>query len=75
MMTLYEIVMKLVGPVQATGDHGADEKRLENLRKLMGLLDDLLMDMNDAAASETRPEASMKAIGKCAREWLEQWTE
>jgi hypothetical protein len=68
-------VTKLVGPIQATGDHAADVTRLENLQKLTDLLDGLLIDVNDAATSETRPEASMKAIGTCARVWLEQWTE
>ena len=29
--TMTEIVKKLIGPVEATGDHGTDMDRLENL--------------------------------------------
>lgn len=70
-MELHEIVMKLVGPVQPTGDHGTDETRLTNMRALTALVDRLLFEINAAASSADRYEASMKAIGSHARAFLE----
>ena len=36
-MELYEIVMKLVGPVQPVGETRADEQRLTSMKKLTEL--------------------------------------
>jgi hypothetical protein len=69
-MELHEIVMKLVGPVQPTGCHGTDEKHLANLRKLTDLIGFLLAEVNEASIAATRQEASMKAIGVHARDFL-----
>jgi len=69
-MTLIEIVMKLVGPVQPYGDSYADMQRLSNLKKLTELTDYLLGEISKAAESANRQEASMKAIGKHAEQFL-----
>lgn len=69
-MELYEIVMKLAGPIQPTGEHETDQRRLENLESLTELIYRLLLDISDAAKSADRPEASMKAIGSYARGFL-----
>jgi hypothetical protein len=63
--------MKLVGPVQPVGETRADEWRLENLKKLTELTDRLLFEIDDAAHNADRVEASMKAIGKHARDFIE----
>lgn len=49
-MNLDEIVMKLIGPVQATGDSRIDEERLKNMKHLLWLVDRLLFDIEIAAA-------------------------
>ena len=69
-MTLFEIVMKLNGPVQAIGEHNSDTKRLENLKALQGLVVDLMEQIEEAAKDADRQEASMKAIGEHARRFL-----
>ena len=60
-MELYEIVMKLVGPVQPVGETRADEQRLANMKKLTELTDLLLGEIDDAVHSADRVEAPMKA--------------
>ena len=47
-MNLYEVVMKLVGPVCPTGDHNTDQERLKNMKALTELVDRLLFDIGEA---------------------------
>jgi hypothetical protein len=70
-MELNEIVMKLIGPVQPIGDSGEDERRLANMKALTGLVDELLGEIRYAARSADREEASMRAIGVHAQQFLE----
>lgn len=69
-MNLPEIVMKLVGPVQPSGDSRVDELRLANMKALTALVDELIDEIALAAPCATRHEASMKAIGVHARNFL-----
>ena len=69
-MELYEVVMKLVGPVQPIGSHGEDMARLENIRNLTELIDRLLYEVDAAAKYAARSEASMAAIGIHALNFL-----
>ena len=39
-MTLYETVMKLVGPVEAVGETNQDQRALENLKELVRSLEE-----------------------------------
>ena len=71
-MEMHEIVMKLIGPVRPTGDHGADQERLANMEALTGLVDRLLFEIDSATPAATRSEASMKAIGAHAKEFMER---
>jgi hypothetical protein len=69
-MELAEVVMKLVGPVNAVGDHYEDQKRLENLKMLTEVVDVLLNQIDDASRTAERAEASMKAVGLYAKNFL-----
>jgi len=71
-MELQDIVRKLVGPIEAVGETNADERRLANLKQMTELVDRLLFDIHGAAASKTRPEASMRAIGEYASKYLQE---
>lgn len=68
----YDIVRRLVGDIEPTGDHGVDQRRLENLRELATLVDRLLHDIVHVSSASTRLEASMKAIGVAAEEFIEE---
>lgn len=69
---MYEVVMKLVGPVEAVGDHWADQERLANIKALTDLVDRLVGTISCAAEARTREEASMKAIGKHADDFIRE---
>lgn len=71
-MTIYEIVLKLAGPIQPVGDSNEDARRLENLSRLTEAIEGLLFEIGLASESADRPEASMSAIGKCASEFLQE---
>lgn len=69
-MTLYDIVKKLAGPIDAVGETNADTQRLENLKATIELVDRLVFDIAVSAKSKDRKEASMEKIGGKAYEFL-----
>jgi hypothetical protein len=69
-MTHYEIITKLIGSVQPSGDASIDPQRKESLLKTIELVDQLLNDIRSAAVSKDRYEASMKEIGYIAHNYL-----
>lgn len=71
-MELYDVVLKLVGPVEAVGETNEDARRLANLKELTALVDRLLYKISDASIAVGRQEASMKAIGMHARKFLQE---
>jgi hypothetical protein len=75
MNNLFEIVMKLVGPVAATGQHNEDLKRFDNLGELIELTDRLLLIVTDVSKCANREEASISAIGKRAKDFLRDVSE
>jgi hypothetical protein len=66
----YDVVMRLVGPVRAVGDSRIDSERLVNLNHLTQVVEKLLQEISEAAMTANRQEASMKAIGVVARDFL-----
>jgi hypothetical protein len=69
-MELHDVVMKLVGPVEAIGDSHFDAERLANLKALTGLVEKLLLEIHAAARSANNHQDSMRAIGRYAMEFL-----
>ena len=69
-MELHEIVMKLVGPVMPVGETREDERRLENMKALTELVDRLLFEVDAVSQNADRVEASMKAVGVHARDFM-----
>ena len=70
-MELFEIVMKLNGPVQPLGERHADQTRLANMKTLTKLADRILYEINRAEPAADRVEFYVKAIGVHAREFME----
>ena len=64
--TIYNVVMKLVGPVMPVGESHTDEERLKNLRLLTDVVDRLLFEVSSVATCSTRHEHSIKKAGKFA---------
>lgn len=71
-MGLEEIVFRLTGEITPVGESREDAKRLENLHTLAGLMNELLLKMNDAAEYKNRAEHSMKLIGEQADKFLSE---
>ena len=69
-MELYEIVMKLVGPVQPVGDTNIDSDRLVNLEKLMRLTNQMLNLLDDLASDADSSMASLNSSGQRAKTFL-----
>lgn len=74
-LPLYEILMRLNGPIRPTGEHGTDEHRLENLKRLTALVDSLLGEIDDISRVADSHEASVKAIGQHAYKFMESVTD
>lgn len=74
-MELNEIVMKLIGDINAVGETHEDAQRLANLKELTNLIDKLLYEVSWAARDELREEASVRAIGKHAAKFLQELKE
>jgi hypothetical protein len=71
-LDLYDIVMRLVGPVQPTGDSGEDVRRLGNMKALIGLMEDLMVDVLAAAKCADQYQDSMRRIGVVARDFVNE---
>lgn len=67
-----EIVMKLIGEIEPCGIHQVDVKRLENLKTLTALVDDIIYKIEQVAESANRPEMSMSIIGLYAKNFLNE---
>lgn len=70
-LTVADIVRKLVGPIKPIGEHCIDTGRLENLKHLESVIEDLLNDITEVTDDRHRVEASMKAIGEHATKFLD----
>jgi hypothetical protein len=68
---LAEIIMRIIGPVSATGDHGRDTERLQNLDKLCNLTYDLIGIINKQSVNADRYEKSMRDIGLRAKSFMD----
>lgn len=71
-MTHKDIVLKLIGPISPVGESGADEERLENLKKLCDLVDGLMFEIDHVASHKDRYEYSVKKAGEYADNFLKK---
>jgi hypothetical protein len=70
-MELKEIVQKLVGSIQPAGESHLDTQRLENLKVMCNLVEDLVYEINLVSRhNKDRYESSMKEMGKHADNFL-----
>lgn len=71
-MDLHYVVMKLVGSVHPVGETHEDEKRLKNMKELTELVEHLLFEIGSAAHLANKQEASVKAVGIHARNFMNE---
>lgn len=73
--SVYEIVTKIIGRIDAIGEFYTDRERYRNLEELCGLVSDLLGDIYGEANNIKRYEASVKSSGLFAYEFLKDLKE
>lgn len=69
-MTNYDVIKKLLGPIDPVGESHTDEKRFSNLTETIEVMDKLLFDLHQVAQNETRHEHSMSKAGKEAADFI-----
>lgn len=70
-MTHYEIVKKLIGDIQPAGDSSIDPQRLQNLKDMCQLVNELVSDINDVAyRNKNAYQHSIKEMGNYADNFL-----
>jgi hypothetical protein len=69
-MELYDVVMKLTGPVRPLGETNEDARRLDNLKSLCGLVDRLVTEIDAVASGRGFRMASVKAAKDFAGNFL-----
>ena len=77
--TVIEVVEKLIGNVEATGETYYDEDAFINLGLMKGVCDALLIDIYESSKTKNRHEYSMEKVGSSAymylkdlRDWLDE---
>ncbi len=73
--TILEVTRKLIGETEPYGDSCIDEKRAENLEKLLIVVSELLYDVEKVANNRDRQEGSMRKMGERAYTVLNDWWE
>jgi len=73
-MEIYDIVKKLIGEINPVGETNTDDKRFENLKATINLIDELLLDIDKVAENKDRCEFSIKRAGEYTYKYLEQLT-
>lgn len=70
-MTHTEIVMKLIGSIQPAGDSGLDRERMENLKALCALVDNLVVEIDRVVTdNEHAHQASIKEMANYSKNFL-----
>lgn len=70
-MNLYDVVIKLIGPVRPIGETQTDTERFKNLQEMTHLVDKLVYDIDAVATDRDRHEASIKKAGNFANKFLD----
>lgn len=72
-MTIYDVVCKLIGCIDPAGATHIDTGRLDNLKKMIYLVEMLLFDINSVARyNKDRQEFSMKEAGTVADKFMKE---
>ena len=72
-MDIHEIVKKLVGEINPIGETTTDERRFENLQEMVGLVDNLLGDIDSIAHKyKNNHQHSMKKASKYASDFFDK---
>lgn len=69
----YELVTQLIGPIEPVGESHTDEKRHQNLERMINLADSLVTDIDRVAHEfKNNHQASMKHSSVLASNFLDE---
>lgn len=72
-MNVYDVVIKLIGPIEPIGETNTDNNRFENLKAMTELVDELLTDIDTVVyLNKDRSEYSRKRAGQFASEFYKK---
>jgi len=72
--TILEVTKNLIGPIEPCGDSAIDRERMQNLNKLIYIIDELLFDVEKVAVYyKDRHEESMRIMGEKAHKTLNDY--
>ena len=71
--TILKVAQTLIGETEPYGDSAIDRTRMENLDKLIYVVDELLYDVEKVAVNKDRHEGSMRTMGEKAHNALAGW--
>ena len=71
-INVYEVVKKLVGEINPVGETNTDKRRFENLKVMIDLVDELLLDISDMGwRYRNNYQDSMKKASNSANNFLD----
>lgn len=71
-MTNYDVIKKLIGPINPVGETTEDNKRFANLEEMTTVVNKLLYDIYQVSKEKDRHEYSVKKAGEYAHEFLKE---
>jgi hypothetical protein len=69
-MEVYDVVKKLIGPIEPVGEANIDNIRFENLKEMCDLVEKLLSDIQYVVSFKDCSEFSRSNAGKKAEKFL-----
>lgn len=69
-MTNYDVIKKLLGPINPQGESNTDKERYENLEATIEVVNQLIGDVINVSHNRTRHEMSMREAGQKAYGYL-----
>lgn len=70
---VYELATQLIGPIEPVGESHTDEKRHQNLQRMINLTDSLVTDIDRVAHGfKNNHQASMKHSSVMASEFFDR---
>jgi hypothetical protein len=69
-MTTYDVVKKLIGPIDPVGDSSRDGARYGNLQEMCILVDKLLFEIHTVSQESESQEHSVKRAADYAKEFI-----
>ena len=69
--TILKVIRKLIGETEPYGDSLIDMERTKNLDKLIQVVEELILDLENVAVNKERHEGSMRMMGEKAHNTME----